>query len=62
MSCQIFVAKLVMFAQIHPEKFEGAPRFSQKIHICRNSNLKEKIYGNLGSSWLLTEKHSLLAE
>ena len=62
MSCQIFVAKLVMFAQIHPKKFEGAHRFSQKIHICRKSNLKEKIYGNLGSSWLLTEKHSLLAE
>ena len=54
MSCQIFVANLVIFAQIHPDKFEGAPRFSQKIHICRKSNLKEKIYGNLGSSWLLT--------
>ena len=42
MSCQIFVANLVIFAQIHPDKFEGAPRFSQKIHICRKSNLKEK--------------------
>ena len=30
MSCQIFVSNLMIFAQIHPKKLEGAPRFSQK--------------------------------
>lgn len=33
MSCQIFVANLMIFAQIHPKKLEGAPRFSQKKTI-----------------------------